>query len=222
MISRRTSHVPKEHFVFPRLLYCDSRCFQTCRWHSQVYCRCSLVLPGAPKVLSGTPRCSQTYYNNSDRTPVPVIRDSSYSEGQPECPSRVLYSPEIDASKFTLHILSDTPGGFMWLKYSLLMSSASTSYWRHSLKMYIPACGTGPSWSKYTTAAMAKDFRQNQRGSFKTCWQNSRVFLVSQLMQICKKNGKPIWKLKRTRMAKHRSAHHTASLHVKMQSFRGS
>jgi hypothetical protein len=36
----------------------------------------------------------------------------SYSEGQQECPPRVRYSPEIDASKFTLHILSDTSGGF--------------------------------------------------------------------------------------------------------------
>jgi len=33
----------------------------------------------------------------------------------------VSYSPEIDASKFTLHILSDTPGGFQSLKYIVLM-----------------------------------------------------------------------------------------------------
>ena len=81
-----------------------------------------LVLPGVPNVLSGAPRCSQTYHNHSHGTPVPVIRDPSYSEGRQECPPRVWYSPEIDASKFTLHILSDTAGVFQWLEYILLMN----------------------------------------------------------------------------------------------------
>jgi len=104
-------------------------CSQTCHWHSQACHRCSQdcrqcshMLLGARKVLSGTPRCSQTYHNHSHGTPVPVIRDPSYSERRPECPPKVWYSPEIDASKFTLHILSDTPGGFQRLKYILLMS----------------------------------------------------------------------------------------------------
>jgi len=87
---------------------------QTCRWVTQ-------MLPGAPDVLSGTPRCSQIYLNHSQRTPVPVIRELSYSKGRPECPPRVWYSPELDPSKFTLRILSDTPGGSQWLKYILLM-----------------------------------------------------------------------------------------------------
>jgi len=78
----------------------------------QAYRRRSQVLPGAPIVLSGIPRCSQTYYNPSHGTPVAVITDPSYSEGRPECPPRVWYSPAIDASKFTLHIFSDTPGVF--------------------------------------------------------------------------------------------------------------
>jgi hypothetical protein len=60
----------------------------------------SLVLPGAPRLVVGA---------------------LSYSEGRQECPPRVWYSPEIDASEFTLHILSDTPGAFKWLKYILLM-----------------------------------------------------------------------------------------------------
>jgi len=81
----------------------------------------SPVLPGAPKVLSGARRCSQPYQTHSDGTPVPVIRDPSYSEGRPVCPPRVWYSPDIVASKFTLHILSDTPGGFQSLKEILLM-----------------------------------------------------------------------------------------------------
>jgi len=81
----------------------------------------SQALPGAPKVLSGAPRCSQTYHNHSHGTPVAVICDPSYSEGRQECHPRVWYSPEIDASKITLHILSDTAGVFQWLKYILLM-----------------------------------------------------------------------------------------------------
>jgi len=81
------------------------------------------ALLGAPKVLSGTPRCSQTYHNHSHGTPVPVIGDLNYSEGPPECPPTVWYSSEIDASKFTLHILSDTSGVFQRLKYILLMST---------------------------------------------------------------------------------------------------
>jgi len=66
---------------------------------------CSTVIRGAPRLVFGTP---------------------SYSEGQQECPPRVWYSPEIDASKFTLHILPDTPGGFQWLKYILLMLCNAT------------------------------------------------------------------------------------------------
>jgi len=60
----------------------------------------SPALPGAPRLVAGAP---------------------SYSEGRQECPPRVWCSPEIDASKFTLHILSGTPGGFQWLTYILLM-----------------------------------------------------------------------------------------------------
>jgi len=134
---------------FPSLLYSDSRCSQahprcsqschrrsqTCCWrthachrhcqachrHSQTCCWRSHVLPGAPKVLLGAPRFSQTYPNHSHGTPIAVISDSSYSEGRAESPPMVWSSPAIEASKFTLHILSDTPGGFQWLKYILLM-----------------------------------------------------------------------------------------------------
>jgi len=67
----------------------------------------SPALPGAPRLVVGTPRL--------------VVGAPSYSEGRQECPPRVWYSAEIDASKFTLHIISDTPGGFQWLNYILLM-----------------------------------------------------------------------------------------------------
>jgi len=121
MISRCTSSVPKENVVFPILLYCDSRRSQTCRRRSQVLPGLSSAPPGAPNILSGALRCSQTYQNHSHGTAVPVIRDLSYSEGRLECPPQVWQSPEMDASKFTLHIISDTPGVFQWLKYILLM-----------------------------------------------------------------------------------------------------
>jgi len=67
----------------------------------------SPALPGLLSALPGAPRL--------------VASAPSYSEGLQECPPRVWSSPEIDASKFTLHILSDTPGGFQWVKYILLM-----------------------------------------------------------------------------------------------------
>jgi len=135
MISRCTSSISTEEVHFPRLLYCDARCFQTCcrcfqacRRRSQDCCQRSQKLTDVSNLLSGTPSCTQTYHNHFHGTPVPVIRDPSYSEGQPECPPSVYYSPEIDTSKFILHILSDTPGGFQWLKYILLM-------WRRSFPL---------------------------------------------------------------------------------------
>jgi len=140
MISRRTSSIPKEEVVVvQRLLCCDSRCLQTCRWRSQVPWSLSSALPGAlrlvvgpPRHVASAPRCSQVHPKFSlalrgvlkpiPITPVAVIRDPRYSEGRPEYPPRVWYSPEFDASKFTLHILTDTPGVFEWLEYILLRS----------------------------------------------------------------------------------------------------
>jgi len=71
----------------------------------------SPALPGARRHVVGAPRL--------------VAGAPSDSEGRQECPPKFWYSPEIDASKFTLHILSDTPGGFQCLKYILLMSFQS-------------------------------------------------------------------------------------------------
>ena len=79
---------------------------------------------GAPRLVASAPRYSQTYNNHCHGTAQPVIRDPSYSEGLPECPPMVWQSSEIDASKFTLHILSDTPGGSQWVNYILLMFHA--------------------------------------------------------------------------------------------------
>jgi len=121
MISKCTSSVPNGNVVFPRLLYCDSRCSQTCCQRSQMLPGLSMALPCAPNILSSTPRCSQIYHNHSPGSPVPVIRDLMYTGGRQECPPRVWYSPGIDALKFTLHILSDTPAVFQWLIYILLI-----------------------------------------------------------------------------------------------------
>jgi len=111
-------------YDFQAHLQCSQRrsFSQTALLWFEVLPELSPALPGAPKVLSASPRCSQTYHNHSPGTPVVVIWDPSYSEGRQECPPRVWYSPEIDASKITLHILSDTPGVFQWLKYILLMN----------------------------------------------------------------------------------------------------
>jgi len=134
MISRLTSSIPKEDVVFPRLLYCDLRCSQTCWqrseaccWHSQASRQRSQVLTGARNVLSGALRSFQTYPNLSCGTPWPVFRDRSCTGGRPECPPTVWYSAENDTSKFTLHILSGTPGGSRWLKCVLLMYVYSIS-----------------------------------------------------------------------------------------------
>jgi hypothetical protein len=89
--------------------------------------------------LGDSPRCSQPYHNRSHGAPVPVIRDPSYSNGQPECPPMVWFSPEIDASKFTLRLLSDTPGGSQRLKCILLMHVAD-SVEQGNLSHALPHC----------------------------------------------------------------------------------
>jgi hypothetical protein len=49
MISRRTSSVPKENVVAPRLLYSNSRCSKASQQHSQSCHRRFQVLPGSPE-----------------------------------------------------------------------------------------------------------------------------------------------------------------------------
>jgi len=122
------------------------QCTQACRRRTLTCRRRTQVLHGAPKVLSGAPRCSQTYHNHSHGTPVPVIRDPSYSEGWPECPPMVRYSPKIDTYKFTLHILSDSPGVFQRLKYTLLMKSK----WNE----WLPTCTFNSRWIRLHIAAL--------------------------------------------------------------------
>jgi len=91
------------------------------RRHFQVHPKFPPALELVPKLITITPMVLLYQSSEIPVIPVRVIRDPSYSEGRPECPPRVWYSPEIDASKFTLHILSDTPGVFQRLKYILLM-----------------------------------------------------------------------------------------------------
>jgi hypothetical protein len=84
------------------------------------------LIPGAPRLFTGAPR---------------------YSEGWQVCPPRVWYSPEIDASKFTLHILSDTPGGFQWLKYILLMLCNATRRLGNGKRVILPPRVRGFIWA---------------------------------------------------------------------------
>jgi len=106
----------------------SQRCglFQTGLLWFEVLPGLSLALPGLSPALLGAPRhavgAPRLVAGASHGTPLPVIRDRSYSEGRSECPPAVWLSHEIDASKFTLHILSDTPGGSQWLKYILLIN----------------------------------------------------------------------------------------------------
>jgi hypothetical protein len=99
--------------------------------HSQVHPKFSPALRCAPNLSQSLPmytcishqRYQLRLYLSSGIpvNSVPVVRDPSYCEGLPEYPPRVWYSPEVDASKFTLHIFSDTPGVFQRLQYILLM-----------------------------------------------------------------------------------------------------
>jgi len=89
---------------------------------SSAHLNLSPVLQGSPKVLSSAPGCSQTLHNHSHGTPVPIIRGICYSEGPPECPPRVWYCPELNASMFTLHILPHIPGGSQWVRYIFVMT----------------------------------------------------------------------------------------------------
>ena len=117
-VSDNACSPPNKYPYDPRHLsefVCDSR------RHSQVHPKFSPALRRAPKLITITPIVLLYQSSEIPVTPVAVVRDPSYSEGRQECPPRVWYSPEIDASKFTLHIHSDTSGGFQLLKYILLM-----------------------------------------------------------------------------------------------------
>jgi len=82
----------------------------------------STVIRGAPRHVAGAP----WFVASTPGAPRLVVGASSCSDGRQECPPRVWYAPEIDASKITLHIISATPGGFQWLKYMLLMQCYAT------------------------------------------------------------------------------------------------
>jgi len=78
-----------------------------------------------PKLITFAPIVPLYQSSEIPDTPGSVIRDPSYSEGRLEWACRFWYSLEIDASKFILHILSDTPGVFQRLKYVLVMAATT-------------------------------------------------------------------------------------------------
>jgi len=97
------------------------------------------VLPDMLPALPGAPRL--------------VISDPRYSEGRQDGPPMVWNSPEIDSSKFTLHILSDTSRGSQWLKYILLMICRNRSISSHSFRSWIRICKSN---RKITTVSTSK------------------------------------------------------------------
>jgi hypothetical protein len=97
----------------------------------------SPVLPGVSPVLPGAQRLVV-------RAPSVVVGAPSYSECRQECSPRVWYSPEMEASKFTLHIHSDTPGGSQRLNYILLMGSVCVCSYTDNLWS-----ADGDSWYRH-------------------------------------------------------------------------
>ena len=87
------------------------------------------VLPGAPRFVVSAARLV-VGASGLVVGPLKLVPGAhSDSVRRQECPPRVCYCPEIDASNFTLHILSDTPGGSQWLKYILLMLILAGYVW---------------------------------------------------------------------------------------------
>jgi len=95
--------------------------------HTQVHSKFSLALRRAPNHITINPIILLYQFSVIPVTPVPVIRDPSHSEHLPEYHPMVWYPPDIDASKYRLHILSDTPGGFYRLEYILMIKDKSTT-----------------------------------------------------------------------------------------------
>jgi len=92
----------------------------------------SPVLPGSPSIVTGTPRL--------------VAGAPSHSEGRQGCSSRIWYCPEIDAWKFTLHILWDTTGGLEWLKFIWVRLWNATGGMYYSVRRYeVPSKPSEPS-----------------------------------------------------------------------------
>jgi len=120
---RYVASAPRFFTGYRRHLQACRRHIQAGHWLCQTSHGGSQMLPGASKVHSCTPRCSQTYHNHLHGTPVPVIRDSGHFEIMKECRPQVWYSPENNAFNFTLHSLAETPGGFQWQKFILLICS---------------------------------------------------------------------------------------------------
>jgi hypothetical protein len=112
--------------VHPEILRYRLQSFQWISLKTQAFLRVSL---GFPYWLGDSPRCSHTYQKCSHSVPVSVMWDPRYSEGRSECPPRVWFSPELDASLFTLHLLSHTPGDSDWLEYIVLIIQDRASQW---------------------------------------------------------------------------------------------
>jgi len=150
--------------MFPKMLFFPD-CFKVIRGASR-------LVAGAPRPVVGAPRCSQTYHNHSHVTPEPIITDPSYSKGRPECPPTVWHSPEIDASKFTLHILWNTPGGSQWVNYILVMHVCGNGQqWAHRNAAQFPRFAKSLCVCNYSQSGRDR----SQSDSSKPCGNNSEV-----------------------------------------------
>jgi len=121
-ISIRTEASLRVYLLFLHWFGDTPRCTQHSLQHSNVFLNSSQSLPWYSCTSNQRSQLLMYQLSEIPFSPVLVIRDPSYSEGQLECPPRVWYSPQIDTSKFTLHILSDTSGGSQGPRYSLLMN----------------------------------------------------------------------------------------------------
>jgi len=139
----------------------------------------SPALPGAPRLVVGAQRL--------------VAGSLTYSEGWQACPPRVSYSAAIDASKFTLHILSDTPGGFQWLKYILLMISA---LWKRHIDLPTKSITFNRCWSTMSGVPVLTIWRRHcyivpfKAGTILTLRKFSAYYQLPINSEIC---AKPIF-----------------------------
>jgi len=98
------------------------------------------ALSGAPNILSGSDPKLITI------TPIVLLYQSSdippTKQAGHHAHPRVWYSPDIDAFKFTLHIISDNPPGFLWPKYIFLRKHKCLlsifKLWAHVARILTP------------------------------------------------------------------------------------
>jgi len=131
MISPRTSVVPNEDRVFPRLLYSDSRWSKLVAGTPCLVVSARSLVAGAPSLVISAPRCSQTCCQRSDS----CHRRSQVLPGAPEghCIGPVISGiwPLWDSGSDNSQTLPETPSDsitFCWCARWLLAAGS----WEYS------------------------------------------------------------------------------------------